>query len=149
MYIDDRDYQTNDMNNVMRIRCALFNAFYSNEVMINTLQDTITQYIECLSIDYDNTKYAFTLKIKKTAMRRMHNRFIHQPSFYYPIISNIFLNFISNYRLLLANTIKNDGKSKDPAEAYDIVNELIANPSSLSLLAHVSCISDNIVIINL
>lgn len=143
MFINDKSYSTN-LPDTHSIRYILFLKYY-NTVYIEKLKEIISKYIDCLSIDYDSYKYSFIVKIKKTSMRKLHGpRFTHQPTSYYPIISEIFFNFINEIKDGLKNELMT--LNQDPL----IVDRLLTSDGTkLNNLCHITCISDNILIINL
>ena len=142
MFIDNVNYRT-DLTDIQNIRYLLFLNLYGNEAYINSLSEIIAKHIDCLSIDYNNYTYTFTIKIKKTAMRKYHN-FDHSPNYYYQIIHNIFKEFINNNIYIISNILKS--KFSNPQEVIDKFNSELY---CIENLCHVSCIADNILIIKL
>ena len=144
MFIDNKAYNTPAIYSLSDLRIALFKYCYSNPVQIERLKEKILSEIDCLGLEYDPSTYTFTIKIKKTSMRR-HYKFVNQPQFYYSIITNVFARFISeNYDMLVANT---GDIFDDPSAALHQLGQI--SGEGLSMLAHISCISDNIVLIKL
>ena len=84
MFIDSKQYKT-DLVDVNNLRYLLFTNFYNNPNYIDMLKEIINKNIECLGIDYSFVDFAFTIKIKKTTMRKMY-RFRHNPIFYHQFI---------------------------------------------------------------
>ena len=142
MFIDDKKYQTN-LADINSLRYLLFTNFYNNMSYIQNLTEIISKNIECLGIDYSAFEYSFTIKIKKTAMRRMH-LFKHKPDFYYQIIPAIFNEFIKNneQEVLKALSTRYDNP-------YRVLQYLYETPGFLANLCHLTCIDDNIIIIKL
>lgn len=142
MIIDNVKYPT-DMVDIHNIRYLLFKNLYGNGAFIMSLTDIIARNIECLGIDYSASTYTFTIKIKKTAMRKIYG-FEHNPNFYYQIISNIFKEFIQQNELAVRMALAE--KYYNPKE---ILDNLYVNYLNMANLCHVSCIADNILVIKL
>lgn len=142
MIIDKHSYET-DLTLVNEIRYILFTKVYNDITSIKSLTDVISHSIDCLSIEYDHMSYTFTIKIKKTSMRKIHG-FNHNPNFYYAVVSDIFKLFLD----MNENTIV-DALSVKFTDPIAIFVNLLHSPSKLSNLCHVSCISDNIIVIKL
>jgi hypothetical protein len=142
MYIDDRDYRT-DLASVNNIRYLFFVYLYNDPAYIESLKDIITRHIDCLSIDYEPTEYAYVLKIKKTAMRKIHG-FNNDPTFYYPIIDEIFREFMNTHRDKIVSILSI--RYDDPNEAF---NSVLDKDYTMANMCFISCISDNMVYIKL
>ena len=144
MFIENKAYNTPAIYSLSDLRFALFKYCYCYTSQIERLKELILGEIDCLGLDYDPSTYTFIIKIKKTSMRR-HYKFVNQPQFYYNIVTRVFARFISeNYDLLVANT---GDIFDDPAAALHQLGQI--SGEGLSMLAHISCISDNIVLIRL
>lgn len=142
MFIENKQYKT-DLVDIHNLRYLLFSHLYSNPAFIQNLTDIISRNIECLSVEYSPSKYMFTIKIKKTSMRKFHG-FDHNPNFYYQLIPNIFLEFIKTNEQIILECLRE--RYDNP---IDIINQLYANPYILSNICQVSCIADNILVIKL
>lgn len=143
MFIDKVNYQTN-LVDIQNIRYLLFTNLYGNEAFINSLTGIISRYIDCLNIDYSASNYTYTIKIKKTAMRKNHG-FDHNPKYYYQIIPNIFKEFIQINQSAILSVL-----NQKYANAQEIMNSLICSDFyCLANLCQISCIADNILIIKL
>lgn len=142
MYINDKSFDTN-LIDVNKVRYLLFTHLYNNPASIDNLTSIIGKYIECLGINYDPNTFTFTIKIKKTAMRRIHG-FKQDPSFYYIKIPEIFREFLSANEGVIMPALQ-----QDYPNPKDVLNTIYLNYSIMANLCHVSCIADNIVIIKL
>lgn len=142
MIIGEKYYPTN-LINIGSIRYTFFTDFYSNKDYIGDLTEIIGKHIECLSIDYSDTSFCYTLRIKKTAMRK-HRGFKHDPIFYYPTIQAIFSEFVNKHKDAVLKALANVTPYPDLVLYY-----LNNHPELLTNLGRVSCIADNIIIINL
>ena len=142
VYENNTQYQ-NDLIDINKIRYILFENFYSNFAYLQNLTDLISKHIECLSIDYSSTTFTYTIKIKKTAMRRLYG-FKHDPIFYHAKIADIFKEFIlsNEYEVALLMMKQYDAP-------YDVLRYLYDNPALLANLCHISCIADNILVVKL
>ena len=143
MLVENNTQYQNDLIDINKIRYILFDAFYKNFAYMQNLTDIISKHIDCLSIDYSGSSYTYTIKIKKTAMRRYHG-FKHDPIFYYSRIADIFKEFIiSNEYEVALNMMKHYEKP------YEVLHYLYDNPALLANLCHISCIADNILVVKL
>ena len=134
MYIEGQLYQYH-LSKINEIRFILFKTLYPDMNCIEELKQCIANNIETLSIDFDPSDFSFTVKIKKTAMRRIKG-FNHSPIFYYSLINNVFVQFI------------NENKERIRAQ-YPNIGELTTETSLFHYLATISCFDDNIVIVKL
>ena len=143
MIIDKVNYSTN-LIDIQNIRYLLFTNLYGNEAYINSLTGIISKHIDCLNIEYSPITYTYTIKIKKTAMRKNHG-FDHNPNYYYQIIPNIFREFLQTNQTAIMSVL-----SQKYANCQDIMNSLIySDYYCIANLCQVSCIADNILIIKL
>lgn len=142
MIIDNRSYPT-DLVDVNNVRYLLFTNLYSDANALAGLAEIISKHIECLSIDYNASTYTFTIKIKKTAMRRLHG-FKHDPNFYYQAIPDIFFDFITANQEKVLKAL-----ACTYANPTEVLNSIYVNKFIMANLCHVSCISDNIIVIKL
>lgn len=142
MFIHGQSYQT-ELSNINNIRYILFTNFYSNPMYIESLKSIITKHIDCLSIDYDPVRYTFTIKIKKTSMRKV-NGFSHESIFYHNIISSIFEEFLKTHERDVLNILS--CRYPEPGSALQYIYSM---PGFLANLCLVSCMQDNIVCIKL
>lgn len=142
MFINNHSFETN-LGCVNNIRYLFFTNLYCDNSIIKKLTDVISKHIECLSIEYSYTRYTFTIKIKKTAMRRIYG-FKQDPNFYYKKIPDIFTEFIKTNEDSVLSAL-----SKSYENPHEILSYLYNNPNIMSNLCIVSCIADNIVCIKL
>lgn len=143
MFINNKHYQT-DLVDINKIRYLLFTNFYSNANYIVSLTEIINNNIECIGIDYSSMDYTFTIKIKKTAMRKSYHGFRHNPNFYYHnTISNIFRQFLKTHENEVIRILSTE------FENPNYVLESIYNNDIMTNLCHITCISDNIIMMKL
>ncbi len=143
MYIENKNYETNLLD-AHTIRHILFTEYYSNRSFIDELSDLIKSNIQVINIDYDELRYSFTIRIKKTTMRKMQG-FKQDSTFYYRIIPNIFYEFIKNHESDFINSLRNRGY-EDPVKT---INNLYENKNIMNTLCFITCISDNVIMIDL
>lgn len=143
MFIDNVNYKT-DLTDIQNIRYLLFLNLYGNKVYTDMLLNIISRHIDCLSIDYSPNEYTFTIKIKKTTMRKYHG-FDHNPNYYYNTIHNIFKEFINQNSSVIEDILRSNNYS-NPKE---IINKFNNGIYCIENLCHVSCIADNILVIKL
>ena len=145
MHINDRNFPTS-LSGINNIRYCLYMNFYNDSTVIQDLINSIGMHIDCLGIDYDPITYSITIKIKKTAMKKLHGtRFVHNAIFYYDYISRIFSEMFIKNKDRIINILGSCGH-QNPIEEFD---NIIANNSSLANLCHITCLLDNIVVIKL
>lgn len=145
MFIGSNQYQTNlvDVNSVRYLLCT---NFYCKHNMIDSLKEIICRNIECLGVEFSVVDYSFIIKIKKTAMRRLRG-FDHNPSYYYQtIIPKIFKEYISTYEQVVLQALRHAHPDKDP---YQVLQYIYSNEAIMANLCHVTCISDNTLVIKL
>jgi|GEM_PF-2225680 len=146
MNVNNKQYDIN-LTSINTLRYLLFTNFYSDRNYIDQMLNIIQANIECLDINFDPQFFTVTVKIKKTAMRKMP-KFKHEPNYYYIPIQNIFKQFIqANEVLVRAYLSRTLGNDMTAAQSY--LNYLYATPSILANLCHVSCMADNILVIKL
>lgn len=145
MFINNKDYRT-DMVDIQSLRYLLFLNLYGSEVIIESLSNIISKHIDCLNIEYCPSSYTFTIKIKKTAMRKYHG-FDHDPKYYYTIIPSIFKEFIQTN----ANYVSKALEAKYPIREIPLIMDKLINSDyyCLANMCHISCIADNILIMKL
>ena len=144
MFVNTTQYDTPIMIDINKIRYILITNFYNDPSYIYSIKEIITKYIECNNIEFSLLDYAFNVKIKKTAMRKNRD-FRHNPEFYYPIVSNIFMEFLSNNRQAIINALY-----PIYGDRSSIVLDIICcNHGVIANLCYLTCISDNLVIIKL
>lgn len=148
MFINENNYNINTLGMMNELREIIFKNLYSDSNCIKSLIEIIPKYIECLSVDYDPQFYTITIKIKKTALRKMYGRsFYHIPQFYYKFIPNIFTEFLINNLNIRAKLIQALGERyQDP---YEELNKILLHKDLFINLCQVSCLSDNIIVIKL
>lgn len=145
MYINDKSYgDREDLITISSFRYLLNTSIYNQIDAINDLSMIIGGYIDCLTMDYNNMNRVFTIKIKKTSMKKMYS-FQHNTAFYYNIIPSIFKDFLNKEKdsiiALLRTTCNN------PIQTF---NNIISKDNIiLSGLCEVTCVSDNIIFIKL
>lgn len=146
MIVNNKQYDIN-LDDINRLRYLLFTNLYSDGRYIEQLLGIIQANIEALDITFDPQFFTITVKIKKTAMRKMP-RFKHEPNYYYVPIQNIFKTFIQSNEVLIRTLLSRTlGDDINKAQAY--LNYLYLTPVILANLCHVSCMADNILVIKL
>lgn len=146
MNVNNKQYDIN-LTSINTLHYLLFTNFYSDRNYIDQMLNIIRVNIECLDINFDPQFFTVTVKIKKTAMRKIP-KFKHEPNYYYIPIQNIFKQFIqANEVLVRAYLSRTLGNDMTAAQSY--LNYLYATPSILANLCHVSCMADNILVIKL
>ena len=143
MFIDNRVYYSTDtiMKIANEIRYWLHTSVYSDSSYIKEIVDLISKYVDCLDASYDFINKSITIKIKKTSMKKRHG-FRHEPTYYYPIMCQVFRDLFLSHPSLLDNYTF--------GHTYMNNSNCIVNDNCvLTNLCFVSCISDNIISIKL
>ena len=123
---------------VSYLRHDLNHHLYGNQLIILDLMDIIRTTIDPVSIEFDVATYSFFIKIKKTNMKK-NKGFTNIPEFYYGnFIIPVFLEFIQTHYNDIVNL-------RDPF----MTDMVISNPSALINICHVTCLSDNMVVVKL
>jgi len=128
----------NDMYTFGNIRVLFHNTIYNDSLCISTLTSYIQKYIDCISIEYNNDKKAFFIKIKKTTMKRL-SKFENSSSYYYGMIDKIFREFISENPNIIINAFSANGEP-NPSTMYAY---LYTNMDKLILLCNIVCTGSN------
>lgn len=142
MFIDNKLYSSN-LIDIDNMRYILNNTLYRDMAAIECLKQIICKYIDCLGIEFSPSEFSFTIKIKKTSMRKISG-FKHMPDYYYQTIPSIFKEFISSHEQNVLQGLRTI--YQDP---YSALQYYYNNLSILANLCHLTCISDNIIIIKL
>lgn len=120
------------------LRHTLNSHFYNNQSILVDLIETIRNTIDPVSVEFDILSYSLFIKIKKTAMKK-NKGFANTPEFYYNnFIIPVFSEFIKSHYTDIA-------MKTDP----DMLTMVLSNPSVLLNICHITCISDNMLIIKL
>ena len=148
MRISNDEFTSINFKDFHRLRTILFQYFYPRNDVISILTGIIAKNIECINIEYDSYSYTFTLKVKKTEMKKPSRpRFVHCPVYYNKYISSIYHEFLSAISGELSQLFSAMRKT-DPTDDMN-VSKFLAEPESLCNLCIVTCMSDNIVMIKL
>ena len=148
MYINNVAYETPTLHPSLSTRVVLFEKFYSNMYYINSLMESISKYIDCNTIEFDEYNFQFNIKIKKTAMKARKAIPTNDSVYYRGILNNIFFDFISKHKNEIIKCLK-EKCLYETEEQYQMAYALSTDMFSLSNIGSVSCYSDNIVIIKL
>lgn len=127
------------------VRCLMHCFIYPNQEYIDILTERITRHISCLHIEYDPYEKCFTLKIKKTLLKKV-NGFEHSTIFYYKTFNLIFAEFLSALNNKILEIMMNVYGS---SSAIQLFLFLLRNESLLSNFYNLECYGDNIVKIHL
>ena len=80
MNVNNKQYDIN-LTSINTLHYLLFTNFYSDRNYIDQMLNIIRVNIECLDINFDPQFFTVTVKIKKTAMRKIP-KFKHEPNYY-------------------------------------------------------------------
>lgn len=128
----------NDMYIFGNIRVLFHNTIYNDSLCITTLTSYIQKYIDCISIEYNNERKAFFIKIKKTTMKKL-SKFENTSNYYYGMIDKIFREFITENPNIIINAFSTNGES-NPSTMYAY---LYTNMDKLILLCNIVCTGSN------
>lgn len=135
------------LNEVLRVREALVKYGFWNQATVDRFVTLFQQYVECLKYEFDPRTNTISLKIKKTAVRKIPN-YRPEVHFYYNIIGNVMMTMLKENKQQVICCLQNyiqscpdmTGKS-----VYNIYFAMITDPTYLYNMANVQCIMDNIV----
>lgn len=128
----------NDMYVFGNIRVLFHNTIYNDSLCITTLTSYIQKYIDCISIEYNNERKAFFIKIKKTTMKKL-SKFENTSNYYYGMIDKIFREFITENPNIIINAFSTNGEP-NPSTMYAY---LYTNMDKLILLCNIVCTGSN------
>ena len=148
MYINNVAYETSILHPSLTARAVLFEKFYNNSYYIDSLMESISKYIDCNTIEFDDVHFQFNIKIKKTAMKARKTIPMNDSIYYRNILVNIFNDFVSKHKNEILRSIKEKGVFNSDID-YQIAYASLVDSFNLSTIANVSCYFDNIVIIKL
>lgn len=124
-------------------RCLLHHYIYSNPEYIEIFKNILSRYIPCLQMDYNSYEKCFTIKIKKTSLKKVAG-FEHSTIFYYKV-----LNFaLQSFLVTLEKPILGFMREVYGANATQIYVFLVHGTSAINIL-NVECYGDNILKIHL
>lgn len=130
---------------VYKVRFFLYSTIYNNANTgetqnILTLKQFIQEAIPCLQIEYIPNEMCFSLKIKKTALKKNSN-FEHISTFYYQIMTNVLSRFFRHppIQCVLTNCMR----AIYGSDADKIFNFICGNAAVN--FCNVQCYGDNIV----
>ena len=110
--------------------------------------ESISKYIDCNTIEFDEYNFQFNIKIKKTAMKARKAIPCNDSVYYRGILTNIFYDFVSKHKSEIIKSLK-DKNLYETEEQYQAAYNLGTDMFNLSTIGNISCYSDNIVIIKL
>ena len=128
----------NDMYTFGTIRVLFHNTIYNDSLCITTLTSYIQKYIDCISIEYNNERKAYYIKIKKTTMKKL-SKFENSSNYYYGMVNKIFREFITENPNIIMNAFSNYGEP-NPSIMYAY---LYANMDKIILLCNIVCTGSN------
>lgn len=146
MFINNMKFNV-DLEGINKIRYALYANIYSNPYYIDSLKRSIMHHISCTSIDFDVCQYMFIIKFKKTDMKKLTKKnFSQDPNFYYELVSKIFYEFIMENKEAIKLATSSLDITYDTNNIIDNIDSMIF---SLSNLAHISFLADNVMCMRL
>ena len=128
----------NDMYTFGNIRVLFHNTIYNDSLCITTLTSYIQKYIDCISIEYNNERKAYYIKIKKTTMKKL-SKFENSSNYYYGTIDKVFREFITENPNIIINAFSNYGEP-NPSTLYAY---LYNNMDKIILLCNIVCTGSN------
>lgn len=138
-FIVDEPIKLNDyFSNLTQLRLLFHTHVYNDITNIELLKTAISNHVDTISIDYDDLQKVFSIKIKKTTMKK-DNKFEHNVFYYYNIFENIFLEFLLHNAHMLNTFLKDT--------MYLSVDNILQNIKSLSTMYNIACVSDNIIVL--
>lgn len=141
-----------DFHEVLTVRSALCQTLFREPEVQSTFMSLIQQAIDPIKCEYNPEQLTYTIKVKKTSVKRMPN-YRPEVSFYYNIVCSIMQQILTIYKdqviqiFMRFPQILNIAQSNDSdyMRAYSIYNKLISNQYQLCNLVNVQCISDGVI----
>lgn len=136
------------LGDVLHVREALIkNNFWDQETVARFIE-LFQGYIECIKYDYDPASFTISLRIKKTAVRKIPN-YRAEVQFYYNIIGQIMMVILKDYKDKIIKCLMSYFNPNNDDITYQSVYNtyftMTTNPTYLYNLANVQCIMDNVV----
>lgn len=138
VYTEQNLKSDNDMYTFGNIRVLFHNTIYNDSLCITTLTSYIQKYIDCISIEYNNERKAYYIKIKKTTMKKL-SKFENSSSYYYGMVNKIFREFITENPAIIMNAFSSYG-NPNPSTLYTY---LYSNMDKIILLCNIVCTGSN------
>ena len=138
VYTEQNLKSDNDMYTFGNIRVLFHNTIYNDSLCITTLTSYIQKYIDCISIEYNNERKAYYIKIKKTTMKKL-SKFENSSSYYYGMVNKIFREFITENPAIIMNAFSSYGEP-NPSNLYAY---LYSNMDKIILLCNIVCTGSN------
>lgn len=138
VYTEQNLKSDNDMYTFGNIRVLFHNTIYNDSLCITTLTSYIQKYIDCISIEYNNERKAYYIKIKKTTMKKL-SKFENSSSYYYGMVNKIFREFITENPAIIMNAFSSYGEH-NPSTLYAY---LYSNMDKIILLCNIVCTGSN------
>lgn len=138
VYTEQNLKSDNDMYTFGNIRVLFHNTIYNDSLCITTLTSYIQKYIDCISIEYNNERKAYYIKIKKTTMKKL-SKFENSSNYYYGMVNKIFREFITENPAIIMNAFSSYGEP-NPSTLYAY---LYNNMDKIILLCNIVCTGSN------
>lgn len=141
MYINNTSYNV-DLHLVQSIRYCLLSKYDLNHISI--LEEYIKKYIPNTEIVYNSLTKSFTIKIRKTSIKKIKG-YKNNVQFYYYLIGEAFNDFFKEQKEEIIKLLYDSfGDS-----AFYALNTCINNPKFMYNLFNAYCLADNILEIKL
>ena len=124
-------------------RCLLHHYIYSNPEYIEKFKEILSRHIAYLQMDYNPYEKCFTIKIKKTSLKKVAG-FEHSTIFYYNLLNHVLQTFLVELRDPILGFMKDVYGSN----AIQVYLFLVHGASAINIL-NVECYGDNILKIHL
>lgn len=128
---------------VYNFRCFMHHYIYSDTNMINNLKDIILNEIPCITINYNEMQKSFTLKIKKSSLRKIKG-YNHETLFYKMVVNNVMHKFLTFNKNIIYNKMISIYRDQSQ-NLYNFIDseDMAAN------LCRIECYNDNLIKITL
>lgn len=138
-----------DLHTILTVRNILSRTLFRRSDVQNKFMQLLYTYIDILKCEYSPEQLTYTIKVKKTSVKRMPN-YRPEVSFYYNIIGNIMRDLLTQFKDIVVDLFQIHifGANKNAyIDAYNLYNMIVSDQSRFNLanLANVQCISDNII----
>lgn len=143
-----------NIHTMLVVRAMLSQTLFRDPEIQNKFMDLIQSNIETLRCEYNPEQITYTVRVKKTSVRKYPD-YRPEACFYYNIIGELIRQLLTLYKdktiscimryQSYLNDICPDNANIPYIAAYSIYNEIMSNPTIICNLADIQCISDNII----
>lgn len=139
-----------DKHAIDKIRFVLAGSLFRREDFICNFVKKLSQSLPMLKYEYDPAQLTYTIRLKKTAVKKLPN-YNASASYYYNIVADVVHGILSEYKSAILESLVvpvvcyKDINASTPIIVVNTYYELINVPAYSYHLFNVQIISDNII----